>query len=241
MNKPTESTTLLNVGTIVFLTTCAVASYYNSEQLIESFKPHSSHLDWCEANYKVSPHIAEFWNVATGLFLYLPGLFGHFAYKGTRDELHEPNLYIIWLMFWISAAGSMYFHTSLSIAGQVLDEMPLIVLAFFGVQMGVPKHKWPSLKLRTMFFSWQCAVCLNVGFLLANLLYPTVSHFLVLASIPECAIMLFGGFYYCKEKPWTFMSLCIFFLLLSFSCWGIDRFACAEATDFFESTIGFYP
>lgn len=215
--------------------------YQNKDELAATFKPNSSPVDWCEANYEVTPYVSEFWNSASATLLFSPGFLGYYAYKNTRGEKHEPNLYLVWMCILISAAGSCYFHSSLSVAGQVLDEMPLIILAVYGIALGIPANKWPSQKYRNLFYSWKTLLCANIGMLLISLLKPHVSHILVLAAIPFASVAPIVGFYFCKDKPWDLMKLFVVFWFLAFSCWFADKLACEETTAFFMSTIGFYP
>jgi alkaline ceramidase len=130
--------------TIAFMMASSAVMYYNKEELTEKFTAHSSPVDWCEANYAVHSSVAEFWNSASALLLYIPAPLGYFAYKNTKGELHEPNLYLVWMCIVISATGSVYFHSTLSVAGQVLDELPLIILAIYGISLSIPARFFPS-------------------------------------------------------------------------------------------------
>ena len=77
--------------------------------------------------------------------------------------------------------------------------------------------------------------------LLLSLINPVFASYLLLAIVPCLVVELVVGFYYCKEKPWLFFGLFVFFFVLAFGVWAIDRFLCNEATNFFIDTIGFYP
>ena len=35
--------------------------------LTNALEPHTSEIDWCETNYAVTPHVAEFWNTLSSL------------------------------------------------------------------------------------------------------------------------------------------------------------------------------
>ena len=187
------------------------------------------------------PNISEFWNSASALLLYIPGVLGYYGYRDTRGERHEPNLYLVWMCIIISATGSVYFHSTLSIAGQVLDELPLIILAVYGISLGIPAQKWPSQKFRNLVYSWKTLICANVGMLLLSLLKPAISHYIMLACIPQSSLSVIVGFFTCKDKPWHLFKLFVIFWIAAFGCWFVDKLACDQATDFFMKTIGFYP
>ena len=122
-----------------------------------------------------------------------------------------------------------------------MDEIPIIVLAVFGMFIYIPVHKWPSRTFRNIVFSWQCLLCTNVGLLILTLLNPSLSHIICMSTPPGVTIGFLYGFYFCKEKPWGFALGLIFITILSFTFWSVDSFYCEEATSFFEAKIGFYP
>jgi hypothetical protein len=130
-------------------------------------------------------------------------MIGYLIYKGTKVEKHEPNIYLLWISSGIVAIGSIYFHGNLSVAGQIMDELPLLMLVFFGLFLLIPLHKWYSLRFRSILFSWQSLACGNAGGFLLTMLNPTASHFMVLMMIPCTVGMIFKEYYYCKEKPWN--------------------------------------
>jgi len=99
------------------------------DELLGKFKPHSSPVDWCEKNYTVTPNVAEFWNSLSSCFMVIPPLVAWIGHSGSKMEKYEPNLRILWVCMLLIGIGSVYFHADLSVAGQVLDELPIIILA----------------------------------------------------------------------------------------------------------------
>ena len=147
----------MTVFTICFLALCLVIAVYNKDELVATFKPGSSPIDWCESNYKYTDNIAEFWNSLTSLCFLVPSISGYFIFKGSKMEKHEPNVYLLWISNLTIGLGSVYFHGSLSIAGQILDELPIIIMNVFGMFMMFPLHKWRFLNilwLRNYLFTW---------------------------------------------------------------------------------------
>ena len=100
-----------------FVTFCGVVAFNNREDLASKFKPNSSPIDWCEANYAMNNRIAEFWNTVSSLCLMGPSIAGYWVFKGSKMEKHEPNVYLLWISTFIISLGSMYFHGTLSVAG----------------------------------------------------------------------------------------------------------------------------
>lgn len=77
-------------------------------------------IDWCEANYAVSPHVAEFWNTISSLLFVLAG-----AHAGWRAlALRLPALHACAAAL-VACTGlaSAYYHASLHLVGQRADEV----------------------------------------------------------------------------------------------------------------------
>jgi len=74
----------------------------------------SSGIDWCENNYSYSRFIAEFWNTISSLFI------GYIGYI----QVNKPIRTSIILLGVFSA----YFHATLSLLGQILDELSITIV-----------------------------------------------------------------------------------------------------------------
>ena len=75
-------------------------------------------VDWCEENYVVLSYIAEFWNtVSNVLFLIIPPIMIN-RFRDYEAELGMPIRYV-WLLLMTVGIGSIYFHATLSLAGQL--------------------------------------------------------------------------------------------------------------------------
>lgn len=90
-----------------------------------------STVDWCEQNYILSEYVAEYWNTLTGVCLILSGVL---YYKNNYDWIQKNSRYKISFVK-ISALlvfvgiGTMLFHGTLYYPFQLLDELPMILLA----------------------------------------------------------------------------------------------------------------
>lgn len=85
-------------------------------------KPTST-MDWCEANYQVTPFIAEFWNTISNIIMIIPPLLG--IHQALRLNLERRY---VWLQFcfFLVGVGSWSFHMTLRYGMQIADELPMV-------------------------------------------------------------------------------------------------------------------
>jgi len=79
-------------------------------------------VNWCEADYVVTPYIAEFWNSLSSFFIIMVGLYG--IYMHWRAV--EPRYMVAFAAFIVVGLGSFAFHSTLWRSMQLLDELPMI-------------------------------------------------------------------------------------------------------------------
>lgn len=142
-------------------------------------------VDWCEPNYVVSYYIAEFWNTFSSVSMSVVGIYMLYLYK------NQPLTRCIKTCHWmlvLMGIGSVYFHSTLSYAGQLVDELTMfwyLLLALMHVFRNVRGRKTQVLKR---------VVLGSVG------LYYTVLM-ISLNSLPTVQFVLFQG---------TFISLAFY-------------------------------
>lgn len=91
-----------------------------------------STIDWCEKNYITSEYIAEYWNTVTGLFLILSSIVFYNRNKSlinTNNTHIKQNFKNIYNLLILVGIGTMLFHSTLLYPFQLLDEIPMILLA----------------------------------------------------------------------------------------------------------------
>ncbi|XP_078492770.1 alkaline ceramidase 2 [Ciona intestinalis] len=190
------------------------------------FLPHSSEVDWCENNYATIPIIAEFWNtVSNSIFFIIPPLLIYLFKQYSRQVCSSVNL--VWILLIFVGAGSVYFHSTLSLVGQLIDEIAILWVCLAALATWLPSKYLPSI-LRSDRRNFQAIIAgvavvstclalvkpeLNHGLLFMFGVPGTVLLVLELRSC-ECPLVLHVG---TMSAVWW----CVAVL-----CWVSDRFLC---------------
>lgn len=190
----------------------------------------SSPVDWCEDNYTFSPHIAEFVNtVSNFLFLLMPPLL---------IKLHQPyskhvgpGIHVIWLLLIIVGLSSTYFHATLSLLGQLLDEIAILWVVMAGIAMWYPNDWFPTSwkncptgrRKFSILIAFTALISTGLGFL-----QPVVNAFLLFTLAVPTLILLTIELN--LEHDLRVISLgkrSIFLWGLAMTCWVNDRMFCS--------------
>ena len=83
------------------------------------FNYQSSTIDWCGSNYVYSNYIAEFWNTVSNILYIIVYFLSFRSFKYIDCKKNDRLLNTLLLSTGIS---SFYFHATLSLFGQILDE-----------------------------------------------------------------------------------------------------------------------
>jgi len=120
--------------------------------------------DWCEANYAMSPFIAEWWNTWSSLAIVAAGVWGLWRWRGGATEVRFR-----WAFAAIAlvGVGSVAFHATLLRLAQASDELPMIYAGLLFAYL----LRWRSEPAdRTAARRWQAAMALYaLAFTLAYL------------------------------------------------------------------------
>ena len=153
----------------------------------------------------------------------------HDESSGGRGALSSsgPGSFIIWLFIILVGLGSFLFHSTLSIAGQVLDELPICLLLITATCISTPMNRWNP-ALRAEFFSTTFFLCTIPALTVLCLLYPVVSHIVCILSLPT-STCTFLHLYFAMPvaaRPVKVVRSTMCILLVSVASWVVDRGAC---------------
>ena len=133
--------------------------------------------DWCEANYVVTPYIAEFWNTLSNLPIILSSLYSIYLgiTRGQDFHLVLPSV----LLFFVGI-GSTIFHGTLSYMGQAIDELSMVLAAtaFLYVCLeGDARRRSGVSFLGPLLVAWSCA------FIAAYVWLKNTNYFIVFVVV----------------------------------------------------------
>lgn len=227
---------------MLVLLACIGCVFVAQERIFKTFEYHSSPLDWCEGNLEYHPWIVEFWNSMSSFVLAAVGVFGYLIYRQNKNiHKYEPQFFILWAMMVVVGLGSVWFHGTLSVAGQISDEVPIVVLAIIAVMMARPKIVWSG-KSRDIMLSGHNIIRFFVSFTIFCLLFPVASHVFTLVCFPFCGYFFLTD--YARSKNPLFRRLFILgfgSFSIAFGSWILDRVACEQITQFGKKYLWGYP
>jgi dihydroceramidase len=98
---------------------------------IKSIFTLESSIKWCEEKYIISEYIAEFWNSFSGIALILTGFIFYNNNKLWLDKNEENKYNFIRIrnLLYVVGCGTILFHGSLLYIFQLIDEIPMLLLA----------------------------------------------------------------------------------------------------------------
>eukprot|EP00440_Ansanella_granifera_P057878 gb/GFBE01062741.1/.p1 GENE.gb/GFBE01062741.1/~~gb/GFBE01062741.1/.p1 ORF type:complete len:245 (+),score=20.49 gb/GFBE01062741.1/:1-735(+) len=114
--------------------------------MMEAFQRGTSNVGWCE--FVVQPHayafqVGEFWNTSSSIAFYCTaGMYG--LWRTFSNSYPGPYIYCN-AMLVVVGLGSALFHGTQSYAGEMLDELPMSLMAF-GYMLSVDEMHWLTQK-----------------------------------------------------------------------------------------------
>ncbi|KAJ8683266.1 hypothetical protein QAD02_019058 [Eretmocerus hayati] len=189
-------------------------------------EPGSSPVDWCESNYNISPSIAEFTNtLSNGIFLLLPPVLMHLFKDYGRFV--NPGIHVIWVLLMVVGISSAYFHATLSLAGQLLDELTILWVYMAGFGMFLPRRYFPPLaRNNRKRFSVMVIIPTVIATVLSTF-YPAINAFaLMILGIPAVVFMVLELKRTTSARVYRLGVRCGAVWVLAVTCWLNDRLFC---------------
>jgi len=192
------------------------------------FLPMSSRVDWCESNYTIVPIIAEFWNtISNSIFFIIPPILIYLFKQYQRQVCSSVN--VVWILLIIVGVGSVYFHSTLSLVGQLIDEVAILYVCIAALATWVPNLYLPKfLKDDRKRFHLLLIICAIFATGLA-FIKPEVNHLLLFSfGIPGVGLLV-SELRKCKcPRVFKVGVMSAVWVFVAVGCWVIDRFFCNQ-------------
>ena len=187
------------------------------------FAYESSKVDWCEDNYQFHPYIAEFFNTFSNVLFFLIGARASVLYaKNTR--FREINILLLSLN--VIAFFSMYFHATLSLFGQLMDEISIlyfmISILFF----------YSDTPFNAVFLYF------NLSGVFLGFVYPQINAFLLFLFLVPSVWVIINRINRTGDIQIKRLGIgSLISGLTAVSVWILDKFTCK----IWKPLLGFYP
>lgn len=202
------------------------------------WEPHSSSIDFCEPNYLLSNHIAEFHNTWSSLIIAGFGFVGYFF----GNPLNEQCISVMFLILIVIGLGSAGLHSTLHWLPQSSDEVPMLwqTMSFLYILLSC---KYPEFSKGNLLGGIFFAIAALQTFLYYT--FQQVYAVFIVTMITYAAIVILwsGNIAYSRRTErfywmlWT--SAFTFFVLLGFVLWIIDMNLCNTLLPVYFSLSGF--
>ncbi|MCL4128677.1 UNVERIFIED_CONTAM: hypothetical protein GTU68_052402 [Idotea baltica] len=186
----------------------------------------TSPVDWCEDNYTVTPHIAEFVNtVSNVLFLFVPAACSKLWIS---YSIHvSKGIHLVLAFFTVIGLSSAYFHATLSLLGQLLDELSILWLLMVSYSLFTPVRNRPfSLQSNPVLYRTVLALIgiLTTGFAFIK---PEINQYaLFLAGMPAVGMLAKEMRFSTDSRVGWLGKLTLFTFAIASLAWISDKFCC---------------
>jgi len=186
----------------------------------------TSEVDWCEHNFTVVSYIAEFFNtISNFLFFVIPPL-SMYLFKDYGNSITN-GIHLVMIFLMCVGTGSVYFHATLSFAGQLMDELFILWVFIAGYSIFMPKFMIPKFLqfYKNLYYSLFIIGGACVTYL--SFLQPKYNaYFLMIMGLPSI-FMLAAQMKNCKDNSVReLFNRTMVAWVLSIFCWILDKFAC---------------
>ena len=186
----------------------------------------SSPVDWCEDNYTVTGNIAEFTNTLSNiLFLIIPtSCLGAKVWSSYTKHVSLGTYIQLFFLLFIGVS-SAYFHATLSLMGQLLDEVGIIWSLCLGYASYMPDRIRPNFYkgIKAHVISTLLAIAMTAGWFVA----PYLNSFVLMTlTIPIITIQLQEITIYRNRDTFKLTVLALIATILAICAWTADRAMC---------------
>lgn len=215
------------------------------------WEPHSSSVDFCEANYLHGKIVAEPHNAWSSLVFVAFGVVGALHRPGCQERMFLlPHLVLISI-----GLGSAAFHSTLHWFWQSTDEVPMLwlnmshlyILVVIHIESGIlgANQNKNALMQWTALVFWLITICYTFFYYSYRAFYAV---FLVTFSITTTAIILWTAYmvFVRNDRKLDNLQLqlwkCAFtsFVAFGFVPWVIDMNLCGRLDTYYNSLPGFF-
>ncbi|XP_059846789.1 alkaline ceramidase 1 [Hypanus sabinus] len=189
------------------------------------FAYQSSQVDWCEDNFQFSEKVAEFYNTVSNVSFFISApimmyLLHPYAQKRNRA------VYLIWVMVMLVGCFSAYYHMTLSLFGQLLDELSILWVLAIAYMLWFPKRHLKLIKSRKSFSLIVFLVALLSTVL--SFYRPTVNAYALNTVALHVIYVITLELRSCTDQRIIHLAFAtVAWWLVAISCWLSDRLLCA--------------
>lgn len=194
--------------------------------MFRPFERGTSAVDWCEGNYVVFSSVAEFANTLTCFYYILfPPVLMYLFQQYARQVTY--GIHLVWGLLIIVGVTSAYFHATLSMVGQILDELSILWVMLAGVVLWVPKKMLPlCFRVNRRLFIQSVILFGIVGTGLA-FIQPIFNAFALMSFGIPAAVLLMTEVRRSKNPRVIRLGIrCAAIWVLAVICWINDRMLC---------------
>ena len=195
--------------------------------LLAWITPGTSPVDWCEANYTVTPHIAEFVNtISNVLFLFVPAACCRLWSSYARNV--SKGIHLVWVFFTIIGLSSAYFHATLSLLGQLLDELSILWVLMVSYSIFTPKSYRPKLLQDHPILYKGAMLLLGIVVTASAFVQPAINAYALFVVGVPAVTMLVRETKQCKDPPVARLGVITLIALgLAATSWVCDKLLCS--------------
>ncbi|XP_036409609.1 alkaline ceramidase 1-like [Megalops cyprinoides] len=190
------------------------------------FSYESSEVDWCEDNYRHSETVAEYFNTMSNIiFFVVSPIMLYLLHPYARER--SLAVHLVWVMMIFVGLFSMYFHMTLSLVGQFLDELAILWLIAIGYSLWFPRRHFPSFVKDRSSFS-RIVLVITVVTTLSSFVKPTINAYALNCFALHIVYSLGIEMRSCTNRRALRLGFqAIGLWVLAISCWISDRFGCS--------------